>query len=409
MKITLISQYFYPEQFSNNEIARHLHDVQGHDVQIITGVPNYPAGSFFPGYSNQERRQENWEGIDIYRCWTAPRGTGALRLLLNYLTFPVAGIWTALSKSQKDGDVSLVSMPSPLLQALVGIFLKWRYQTPLVYWVQDIWPESVTYTLEIKNPVLLKLLTWMCGWIYRRADLILVQSKAFPPMIERFGIPADKIRVFPNTAPTEFKPLNADPKDHIGSMMPAEGFRILFAGNIGESQDFGTYIAAARILKDSGRLVRWAIVGSGRDMNRVEQEVSDHGLNEEFLFLGRFPKEEMPLFFSHADAMLVGLKDNPIFRLTVPYKIQCYMACWRPIIASLNGEGARVIKQSGAGRVAHAASPKALAEAIEEIMDMPATERGKLGQNALAYYQANYAADKIYGDLEQWLKEASGH
>ncbi|NYI27467.1 glycosyltransferase family 4 protein [Sulfitobacter geojensis] len=406
MKITFISQYFFPEQFSNTDITRHLHDAAHHDVHVITGVPNYPAGAFFPGYSNTKNREQYWNGLHISRSWTKARGTGALSLLLNYITFPITGGWTALRKTKARPDVSLVSMPSPVSQALVSIILKWRYGTPAVYWVQDIWPESALYTLKIKNPLIVKPLTWLCGWIYRRADLVLVQSAAFPAMIERFGVPAEKVRVFPNTAPDSYRPLPRDPDSFAGKLMPKTGFNLVFAGNIGESQDFDTYIEAAHLLRHREHL-NWVIIGSGRDMGRVQQMLENRGLADAFYFLGRHPEEAMPDFFSHADAMLVGLKDNPIFRLTVPYKVQCYMACGRPIIASLNGEGSRIIDEAQAGITSPAQAARELALKIESMMDMSAENRAKFGRNGRAYFEKNYEAKKVYADLEKWLKLAA--
>jgi len=406
MKITFISQYFFPEQFSNTTIAKHLSSDQGHDVHVITGVPNYPAGFFFPGYSNREKREEQIDDLRISRAWTKARGSDALNLLLNYLTFPITAGWTALRKTTSRPDVSLVSMPSPLSQALVSILLKWRYGTPAVYWVQDIWPESALYTLKLNNSLIVKPLTWLCGWIYRRADLILVQSAAFPPMIERFGVASEKIRVFPNTAPDSYRPLPRDPKSFAGQMMPQTGFNLVFAGNIGESQDFDTYLETADLLKDRTDL-NWVIIGSGRDLDRVQQKIADKRLGQAFHFLGRHPEDKMPDFFSHADAMLVGLKDNAIFRLTVPYKVQCYMACGRPLIASLNGEGARVIQDAQAGLTVPAQAPKALAAAIRTLMDVDPNKRAQMGANGRAYFEATYSSDKVYGDLDRWLTEAA--
>ena len=159
MRIAYISQYFYPEQFSNNALARSLVD-KGHDVDVITCVPNYPEGVFTDGYSNKTRREDDWCGVRIHRAWTIARGQRAIQLIANYLAFVVTGIWTARKVARKHRpDISFVSMPSPVFQALVGIYLKRRFKVPLVYWVQDIWPESATYSLNLRSPVIIKPLT----------------------------------------------------------------------------------------------------------------------------------------------------------------------------------------------------------------------------------------------------------
>ena len=405
LHVVLISQYFHPEQFSNTAIALNL-VARGHTVEAVCCVPNYGKGTFFDGYSNRRRREEMWNGIAIHRTWTIPRGRSALRLIANYLCYPVAAGWTMLRRLRSRPDVAFVSMPSPLLQAFAAVFLKWLRGVPAVYWVQDIWPESPIHVLGLRNPLIVRPLTWVCGWLYRRADLVLVQSEAFPPMIARFGVPAERIRVLPNTAPDSYRPLApADAPDE-GALMPQGAFRLMFAGNIGAAQDFDTLVAAADLLRDRRDLV-WMIVGSGRDMERVQGLIRRRGLDDRFRFLGRHPEERMPRLFAHADAMLVSLTDAPIFRLTVPYKVQCYMACGRPIVASLGGEGARVIEEAGAGLVAEPGQPRALAAAIRAMLDAPEAVRARHGRAARRYFEETYAAETVYGRLERWLAEAA--
>lgn len=405
-KLAFISQYFFPEQFSNNEIVAELVR-RGYDVDVVCCVPNYPSGIFFDGYSNGTKREDTWHGARIHRAWTIPRGKSNLQLIANYLAFVFAGSFTAARRIHGRPDVTLVSMPSPLFQALVGIFLKWRRKTPLVIWVQDIWPESVTYNLGIESPYILKPFSKLCGWIYRQADLVLVQSKAFPEKIQRFGVPTESIRYFPNTAPANYRPLSPDDAPAEAALVPQKGFRVMFAGNIGESQDFDTILAAAVRLKDVEYL-QWVIVGSGRDMARVQCKVEKLELTENFHFLGRHPEARMPYFFAHADAMLVSLKRNDIFALTVPYKIQCYMACGKPIIASIDGEGAKVINEAGAGWTVPSETPEALEGKIRELMALSQNERLEVGQNAIEYFKRNFSQAIVYAQLDDWLKEAAG-
>lgn len=409
MHIAFISQYFYPEPFSNNEIATWLVE-QGHRVDAFPCVPNYPGNEFYAGYSNTERRDETWKGINIHRSRTIARGASSLRLALNYIVYPFSAVITMRRILRKNRpDVSFVSMPSPLTQALAGLWLRWRYGVPCVYWVQDIWPESLFITLNLKHPLVVKPLTAVCGWIYRRADLILVQSAAFPTMIERFGVPVEQIRVLPNTAPVRYQSQVPDPNDTAASLIPNTGrFRLMFAGNIGESQDFDTYLTAAEQLELRGVYVDWLIVGSGRDLERVRAEVVKRDLVNVFHFLGRHPESEMPAFFSHADALLVGLKDSPIFQLTVPYKAQCYMACGKPIVGSLSGEGARVIEDAQCGVTAPAGKPEALTRAICELATKSESELNAFGLAARKYFDSNYSHDVVYSILMTALADAVG-
>lgn len=405
LSITFISQYFFPEQFSNNAITEELVR-RGHSVDVVTGVPNYGHHTFFDGYSNRERREEAWRGARVHRARSIARGESKLRLLLNYVTFPVTGSWTALRKVKRRPDVIFVSLLSPIFQAIPAIVLSRRRRVPMVYWVQDIWPESAIYTLRLKNRLIVSALTAISGWIIRRASLVLVQSAAFPPMISRFGVPEDRIRVLPNTAPAMYRPMAAKDAPEAAALMPATGFRVMFAGNIGESQDFDSLLAAAHLLRDRVDL-HWVIIGSGRDLERVRIRAQEMRISDCFHLLGRHPEETMPGFFAQADALIVSLKQNPIFDLTVPYKVQCYMACGRPILAAIDGEGARVINASSAGLSVPPSQPEALAVAVTRLMAMSAAERQAMGERARAYYETHYSSAKVYGDLEIWLTEVA--
>ncbi len=408
MKIVFITQYFFPEQFSNNAMARELVR-RGHDVHVFSAVPNYPAGVFFEGYSNSARREEVWEGVRISRAYTLPRGARAVSLIVNYLTYPVTVCWTLYRRLRTPVDVTFVSQTSPVFQIFAGIFVRWRTGAPCVCWVQDIWPESLTYTLGLRNRAVVGLLNRICGWLYRRADIVMIQSAAFHDMITRFGVPPERLRVLPNTAPETYRPVAPDMAADYAQLVPQDGFRLMFAGNIGESQDFDTLIAAADLLRER-RELRWVIVGSGRDQERAQKLIDDRGLADRFHFLGRFPESEMPKLFAHADAMLVSLKDTQIFRLTVPYKIQCYLACGKPIVASLSGEGARIIEEAQAGLAVEASRPEALAAAIREMIEAGPEQRAAYASRARRYFETYFSAEKVYGILEDTLVEvvASG-
>ncbi len=402
LRVTFISQYFYPEQFSNNSMVEELVK-RGHDVDVVCCVPNYGQNRFFKGYSNKKRRIETWAGARIFRTHTIPRGSSKLQLVFNYLWFPISASWTILRKIYGRPDVSFVSMPSPLFQALPGIFLRWRKGTPCIIWVQDLWPGSVVLNLGIKNTVVRKALDAVCGWIHRQADLVLIQSEAFRPVIEAHGVASSQIAYFPNTAPPSYSNLQSDEARDVSKFIPNGKFILMFAGNIGESQDFDTLLSAALILRDKTELV-WIIIGSGRDESRIRSKVKELGLSENFIFVGRHPADDMPSFFRYADAMVVSLKDNEIFQLTVPYKIQGYMACGKPILASLNGEGARIISESGGGLVAPASSPEKLAKKIISLMEMSKEERQRLGQKAKNYFLREWSQDVVYDRLERALQ-----
>lgn len=397
MRIFFVSQYFYPEPFSNSEITQAL-QCRGHQLEVLTAIPNYPSGTFYDGYRSGKPIEETIKGTKIHRVRTIARGSSKRQLIANFIGFALFGSVKALFGSFRAPDVVFLSQLSPIFMAFPAIILAKRFKVPLVFWVQDIWPESATYTLGLRHPFIVKPLTWLSGWIYRSADVVLVQSAAFPPKIERFGIPKEKIKVFPNTASSTYRAFRPTDAPDERALVPQNGFRIMFAGNIGESQDFNTIIRTARLLSNR-RNIQWVIIGSGRDEERIRQKVVQEELTDQFHFLGRFPEDRMPLFFAHADAMLVSLKPNDIFDLTVPYKIQSYMACAKPIIASLDGEGARIVTESGAGIAVPAQEPLKLASAIEKMIDNYEADGGEYARNGLAYFEKNYESEKLFDAL----------
>jgi colanic acid biosynthesis glycosyl transferase WcaI len=405
MQIVFISQYFYPEQFSNNAIAQELVR-RGHSLHVYPCVPNYGRPSFFDGYSNTKKRKENWNGVEINRVWTMPRGTSSYSLIANFIVYPFAAFFEIWKSSKSKSNISFVSMPSPLSQALVGIFLKkWR-KVPTVYWVQDVWPESLIFSFEIRNRLAKFILDRACGWIYRQADLVLVQNQLQERLIARHGVEIARIKTMPNTAAEYFQPLQPAQASEVADIAKSAGFKLMFAGNIGESQDFDTLIDATKLVQSKHEL-SWLIVGTGRDLERVKLRVEEEGLADNFRFLGRHPEERMPKFFVHADALIVSLKKAEIFSITLPYKLQCYLACGRPIIGSLDGVGSEIITRSGAGVCAPASSPHLLAQAIMDMMEKSAEERAAMGESGRRYFETHFSPKIIYDKLDGWLHEVS--
>lgn len=405
MRILFLSQYFAPEAFSNTQIAAWLAE-KGHEVTVVSCVPNYPAGEFFEGYSNRQRRREMIGKVEVRRAWTLARGTTKLQLLANYVVYPFAAAWEISRLSAARADVCFVSMPSPLFQAFAGLFARWRYGTPTVYWVQDLWPETVKYLFDLREGPLLRLLDRLCGWIYRKADIVLVQSAAMPDLVGRHGVPLERIRILPNTAPEYYRPVPRQEAIAHAPVLPKGGFLLLFAGNIGESQGLEVLVHAADKLREREDIA-YAIVGSGRGESAVRRQVAELDLIDRFHFLGRHPEEQMPIYFAQADALFMSLKDLPIFTLTVPYKLQTYMACGRPIVASINGEGRRIVEEAGAGYAVPADNPAALAAAIERMADLSSEERDRLGSHGRAFFERNFSTSVVYGILEQALRDAA--
>lgn len=389
MKILLVSQYFWPETFIINDLVACLQE-QGHSVEVLTGKPNYPDGKIFTGYFARGCVTEYFkETILVHRVPLIPRGKGGrIRLILNYFAFMISGILFAPCRIKKTNfDVVLVYIPSPITAVIPAIFLKKKLKVPLAVWVQDLWPESVSATGYVKNKRLLAVLKGLVRWIYAKSDCLLVQSRGF---IEPVGCyaGAEKIIYYPNSY--QDNAVDCDP-----SLLPHNLLQVLqthdcfvFAGNLGSVQSIETIVEAAQRLVHIPRC-KIVIVGSGSLSDWLIERVATLQLDN-VIVAGRFPPEVMPTIFHSATALLVTLKKELIFTYTIPSKIQAYLAAGKPIIAALDGEGAKVIEEAGAGFCGPAEDAVALAEHCERVYRLSAPERQKMGAAGYAYFLQHF-------------------
>jgi len=406
MNILFITQYFWPESFRNNDVISGLRE-KGHDVTVLTGIPNYPGGKYFSGYTCFNKRRENYQGVDVVRVPLIPRGPGGtMRLIINYLSFTLCASVLGPFYCRKKYDLILFSL-SPFTEGIPAILFKMLKKAKVVYWAQDIWPESLSATGAIKAAYLLKFVRIFIRTIYGNCDMIMMQSRAFSSYIEREGIVKEQIRYLPNGAEELYRKVTLPSDASERSLMPA-GFRIVFAGNIGAAQDFETILSAAEKTKEY-KDIHWVIIGDGRLKSWVEEQVTARNLSATFHLIGRYPVEDMPRFFSLADAMLVTLKKEPIFALTIPGKVQSYLACARPIIAALDGEGARVVEEAGAGLTCPAESPDELAQTVLKLYRMPGVEREHMAEKGREYFESNFERNLLLNRLENWLLELCGN
>ncbi len=405
MNILFISQYFWPENFRINDLAMGLHE-RGNKVTVLTGIPNYPEGRFFPGYGLFNKVKQDYNGVSVRRVPLIPRGRGGwFRLVINYLTFTFFAIFLGPLICRDKYDVIFFSL-SPFTEGFPALLFKWIKKAPTIYWVQDLWPESLSATGLVSSKKMLMFVERLIRLIYRGCDKVLVQSQAFIPSLERMGVEKERIDHLPYSAEELYRPvkLESDAPERLN--IPG-GFRIMFAGNIGASQDFDTILDAAEILREHPD-IHWVIIGDGRLRQWVEEQVRDRGLSETFHLLGQHPVESMPRYFALADVMLVTLKKEPIFALTIPCKIQSYLACAKPVIAAIDGEGSRIISEAGAGMAVPAEAPEALARAVLEMSRMPASEREAMGRQSLEYFEDKFERNKLIILLEEWMKDLSG-
>jgi colanic acid biosynthesis glycosyl transferase WcaI len=406
VKLLIITQYFWPESFRINDLAVGLKE-RGHSVTVLTGMPNYPSGRFFKGYGFFSPGKETYDGISVIRVPLFPRGQGQRwRLAMNFVSFALFASVLAPFRCRKEIDLILVYEPSPVTVGIPALVLKKLWGTPIMFWVQDLWPESLSATGATESRWILRAVESLVRRIYSGCDRILLQSEAFRTPIEQLDVNPERIEYFPNSAEPFYRPLSLDSDTAESSQLP-KGFRIVFGGNIGEAQDFETILSAAELLKDSPA-IQWIILGDGRMYSWVSTEVQRRGLEGTVHLLGRFPAETMPRYFALADVLLVTLRRRPIFALTIPSKVQSYLACAKPIIAALGGEGARVIQEAGAGLTPEPEDPKALADAVFAMYRMPEDARRAMGLRGRDYFDMHFDRGLLLERLERWMKELKG-
>jgi len=401
MRILVVSQYFWPENFRVNDLVSSLTG-RGHAVTVLTGVPNYPDGDVFAEFRSDPQRFAEYLGAPVVRVPMLSRGRGGLRLALNFATFALsaclAGAWQLRGRRF---DAIFVFEPSPVTVGLPAVLLRRLKRAPLAFWVLDQWPETLLAVGAVRSRRLLDAVGWLVSFIYRRCDLLLAQSRSFIPQIRRYAGPRPRVEYFPSWS--DAPPFVADQAAPAGEVPELPGvFTVLFAGNVGDAQDFPAVLKAAELLKDRED-IRWVVVGDGRRAEWLGQEVERRGLGARFSMLGRFPLERMPSFFSSADALLVSLKAEPIFAMTIPGKVQAYLASGKPVLAMLDGEGAELIERSGAGLVCAAGDSAGLAHNVARMADMSAAERAAIADRAQRLSTSEFDRDALIGRLDGWL------
>ena len=402
MKVLVISQYFWPENFSINEVVNMLLNREI-KVEVLTGKPNYPRGEIFSGYRAWGCQQETYQGINIYRIPLLARGKGGWRLAMNYLSFVLSGlIFAPWVLRKKKYDVIFIYAPSPILQALPAIFLGWLKGCPVVLWVQDLWPESLSAVGQVRNQTVLKLVELVVRFIYRRTDLLLVQSRAFIEPVTAMAL-STPVRYHPNSVDTSFVESTLIAVPNVPGL--GRGFSVMFAGNIGAAQAVGVIVEAASLLKEYSD-IHFVVLGDGSSRAWMLNEVQQRGLSNLHL-PGRFPVETMPNFMHMASVLLVTLADQPIFAATVPNKVQAYMSAGRPIIACLNGEGARLVVEAGAGLATPAEDAKSLADTILRLYRLSPSELKTMGDNGRRYFQKHFDHDCLIDELIVQLRDVS--
>lgn len=397
--ILLVSQYFYPETFRINDIATEWVR-KGYKVTVLTGIPNYPQGEYYEGYSKTEKRKEKWNGIRIIRLPIEPRKTGSVNLVRNYMSFVTKGRrW--VRKTNLKADIVFTYEVSPMTQALVGVWYAKKRKIPHILYVTDLWPENVEIITGIHNKLFLGSIQKMVDYIYRRSTRILTSSRSFIRAIRKRGISEDRIEFWPQYAEDFYRPTERISS----SVIPDDGIcNLVFAGNMGFAQGLGILPEAAARLKKDGVRVRFNMIGDGRYLPELKQKVRESGVGSYFNFIERKPAEEIPGYLAAADALLITLSKSEVFSITIPAKTQSCLACGKPILVSADGEVQQIIKDAKAGLVSDSEDVSGLVKNIKLISSMDQKRREELGKNALAYSEAHFNKEILLARMDRILQ-----
>lgn len=402
-KILFVCQYFYPETFRGNDIAFHLAE-EGHDVHVVTGIPNYPKGKFFPGYGLFKKRHEVINGVRVTRLPLVPRGEdNKIMLMLNFFSFFIVGwFWMLFHALWHKYDLVFCQQLSPVMMSSPAVLYKKMRHVPLYTWVLDLWPESLTAAGGINNKYILGFFNLFVKSEYKNSDKILTSSKSFDQSILKYGDYKDKVIYYPqwSDGASNASGLNFALPEKLQELSSNGDFIVMFAGAVGEAHGMECNMQAALKTKEY-KNIKWVIVSDGRRLDWVRSFVKENGLEETVITLGRFPSETMPLFFEKADVMLVSLTDSPLFNMYSPAKIASYMAAERPIIAALNGEGGDVIRAAECGWNVKAGDSDGLAKLVIALSQTDKQELAVKGQKGKAYYDKFFTKDECLKKLDE--------
>lgn len=379
----LLTQWFDPEPtFKGLVFARELVR-QGFDVEVVTGFPNYPGGKVYAGYKIKLIQRECIDGVQITRLPLYPNhDQSAIKRVLNYASFAASALVYGLFMAKR-ADVMYAYHP-PLTVGVAASLIRWVRGIPLVYDIQDMWPDTLRATGMLNNHRALSLVGRVCDWVYRRVDQLVVLSPGFKRLLVQRGVLESKIDVIYNWADESAL---KSPEGAVPAAFPAaDRFRVVFAGNMGKAQALDAVLDAAAILQARGSRASFVMLGGGVEVSRLKTRALEMTLDN-VVFLPPVSMSEVGTFLAAADVLLVHLRKDPLFEITIPSKTQAYMAVGRPLLMAVNGDAADLVRQAKCGLTAASVNPLALADAVDTLAAMPAEELKMMGENAFSYYR----------------------
>ncbi len=392
--ILFVTQNFYPESFGINDIVTDMAE-RGFNVDVLTGLPNYPLGRYYKGYGLFKRGDKHFNGARLYRCAVFPRLINSnVGISLNYASFAFFASLKLIRLAFKKYDKVFVYEPSPLFQSIPALIIAKLKRCEKIIYVLDIWPDSVYSVVDIKNKIFKRWLEKYSSKTYCKFDTVLVTSKGFIPRLKKLGVNEQKMVYLPQwSAPS--KPCNGLDNKY---KRFADTFNVAFTGNVGVPQNLGILIESAQILKDYNKIL-FVIVGDGDFLSEFKLEAQEKGVGHMFVFEGGRPFSEMACYLAVAHCLVASLKDIELFTAIIPAKIQAYMLSGKPILCAINGESANIINQAGCGFTSPAGDASALAENIIKLYLMTHEKRHEMGQNGVRYANENFCRERLLDEL----------
>ena len=396
MKILVICQHYWPEPYYLSDVCEELVK-RGHTVHVITDVPNYPMGLIYEDYKHRKNRKQEHNGVQITRTFTIGRRNNAIFRLLNYYSYSLSSTFYA-RHLPGDYDVVFANQTSPIMMTRAATAYSRKWGKRCIMYCMDVWPACLAAGGLQPSSKIYRIFRKISKKLYDRADKILISSQMFKDYLKtEHSIPENRIEYFPQYASSQFdKLLLKKEKDTID---------FVFAGNIGAAQRLDIILQAAKLLQKETKEekpLRWHIVGDGSELDNLKSLAKNLDLDN-VIFHGRKPMEDMPKYYAMADAMLVSLTADPFISLTLPGKVQTYMAAGKPIIASADGETPMVIHAAQCGYCASAEDAEAFAKCIRTFLSNDDWEQ--LGSNARQYYEDHFTRDRFMDELERKLTE----
>jgi colanic acid biosynthesis glycosyl transferase WcaI len=381
-RVLLMTQGFEPEPaFKGLVFAKALRE-QGLTLSVLTGFPNYPGGKVYPGYRIRAWQKEVMDGIPVTRVALYPsHDRSAMRRALNYLSFGVMATLGGLLRPRPD---VIYAYHPPLTVGLAASLVGFIRRVPVVLDVQDLWPDTLRATGMIGNDWVLRAVGAVARFVYRLSTHIVVLSPGFRRLLIERDVPASKVEVIPNWCDEAalLQPIGRLPAGLPGP----EYFRVVFAGNMGRAQGLDAVLEAVALLQVRAPQVRMVLIGGGVDATRLRDKAVHNGLTN-IAFLEPVPMGEVGHVLAAADALLVHLRRDSLFEITIPSKTQAYMAVGRPVLMAVPGDAADLVARAGCGVTVPSEDAQALVNAVCELANMPPHERTEMGLRGQRYYQ----------------------